>query len=253
MLETLRVGPTKIEKYPKRRQDGVHDKRRRPLHAVSTLPPGYPIGPSPESPRYPPAGYPAPGYGAGPGYAGPPPGYWSAPDYGPPSYGAPPGYGWGSQYGPPPVPGAAKPGIIPLRPLTLSEIFNGAVGYIRTNPKATLGLTAIVVVVMQIFTLIALFGPLAAHGKIHDRSGGRADLGGRRHVGSGHWLPACSSPGWAAYCSAECSPSSSGGRCSARRSLSAKRGPRSADGCRPCSAWRCSKPPSWRLFSGWWR
>ncbi|MGA7050583.1 MAG: hypothetical protein WBZ37_04800, partial [Mycobacterium sp.] len=139
---------------------------------MSTLPPGYPIGPSPESPRYPPAGYPAPGYGAGPGYAGPPPGYWSAPDYGPPLYGAPPGYGWGSQYGPPPVPGVAKPGIIPLRPLTLSEIFNGAVGYIRTNPKATLGLTAIVVVVMQIFTLIALFGPLTAHAKF---TTGRAD------------------------------------------------------------------------------
>ena len=53
------------------------------------------------------------------------------------------------------APGAVKPGIIPLRPLTLSDIFNGAVGYIRANPKATLGLTAIVVVVMQIITLIA--------------------------------------------------------------------------------------------------
>jgi hypothetical protein len=78
----------------------------------------------------------------------------------------PPAYGRGSQFGPPPVPGAAKPGIIPLRPLTLSEIFNGAVSYIRTNPKATLGLTAVVVVVMQIITMIATLGPLTAYGRI---------------------------------------------------------------------------------------
>jgi hypothetical protein len=105
---------------------------------------------------------------------GPPPGYGPAPGYGPPpGYGAPPGYGPppGSQFGPPPlapgmVPGAVKPGIIPLRPLTLSDIFNGAVGYIRANPKATLGLTAMVVVVMQIISLAATLGPLAAYGRI---------------------------------------------------------------------------------------
>ncbi|HTQ21564.1 hypothetical protein, partial [Mycobacterium sp.] len=55
-----------------------------------------------------------------------------------------------------------KPGIIPLRPLGLSDIFNGAVGYIRANPKATLGLTAAVVLVMQIITTAATLGPLAA-------------------------------------------------------------------------------------------
>uniref|UniRef100_UPI003F9A75F6 DUF7847 domain-containing protein n=1 Tax=Mycobacterium sp. TaxID=1785 RepID=UPI003F9A75F6 len=63
-------------------------------------------------------------------------------------------------------PRAVKPGIIPLRPLTLSDIFNGAVGYIRANPRPTLGLTAMVVVVMQIITLIATIGPLAAYGRI---------------------------------------------------------------------------------------
>jgi hypothetical protein len=68
------------------------------------------------------------------------------------------------------VPGAIKPGIIPLRPLTLSEIFNGAVGYIRANPRATLGLTAIVVVIMQIITLVATLGPVAAYGRITPRS-----------------------------------------------------------------------------------
>lgn len=99
-----------------------------------------------------------------------PPSYGGPFGYGPASgYGAPPGYGPppGFQYGPPPLPpGAAKPGIIPLRPLTLSDIFNGAVGYVRANPKATLGLTAMVVVVMQTITLVATLGPLEAYGRI---------------------------------------------------------------------------------------
>lgn len=127
---------------------------------MNTLPPGYPVRP-PESPGYPPAGYPPPGYP--PGYGGPSPGYGPPPGYGgpPAGYGGPP-----PGYGRLPVPGAAKPGIIPLRPLTLSDIFNGAVGYIRTNPTATLGLTALVVVVMQIISLSAMWGPLAAYGRV---------------------------------------------------------------------------------------
>ena len=57
--------------------------------------------------------------------------------YPPPGY-PPPGYGTRLTRRKPP---AIKPGVIPLRPLTLTDIFNGAVAYIRTNPKATLGLT----------------------------------------------------------------------------------------------------------------
>lgn len=110
-------------------------------------PPGYPVVPPPGY------GAPPPGYGPPPGYA-PPPGYHPPPGYGPP-------------WGPPPlVPGAVKPGIIPLRPLTLSDIFNGAVGYIRANPRATLGLTALVVVLMQLISLGATLGPLAAYGRV---------------------------------------------------------------------------------------
>ncbi|WP_049743471.1 hypothetical protein [Mycolicibacterium goodii] len=56
------------------------------------------------------------------------------------------------------------PGVIPLRPLSLSDIFNGAVAFIRKNPKATLGLTTIVVVLAQLVTLSAQIGPLAALG-----------------------------------------------------------------------------------------
>jgi hypothetical protein len=51
--------------------------------------------------------------------------------------------------------------VIPLRPLSLSDIYNGAVGYIRANPKVTLGLTAIVVLVTWTITLITRVGPLA--------------------------------------------------------------------------------------------
>jgi len=63
-----------------------------------------------------------------------------------------------------------KPGIIPLRPLTLIDIFNGAAGYIRANPKATLGLTALVIVGMQIISLLATLGPLAAFGRTTERT-----------------------------------------------------------------------------------
>ena len=112
-------------------------------------PPGY--GP------YPPTSYPPPGYASQPSYAGPPPGYPPAP-----GYGVPPGYP-GPQL---PPAGTLAPGIIPLRPLNLSEIFNGAAAYIRANPKATLGLTAIVVVSTQIITLIAAVGPLAAASRL---------------------------------------------------------------------------------------
>jgi hypothetical protein len=50
--------------------------------------------------------------------------------------------------------------------LGLSDIFNGAVAYIRANPKATLGLTAIVVVAAQILALILSVGPLAVTGEL---------------------------------------------------------------------------------------
>ena len=129
-------------------------------------PPGY--GPPPYSPPgYPPLAYPPPNY---PPQRYPPPGY-PPPGYPPPHYpGPPPGPGYVSQ----PGYGGARPqlrhtqaaGIIPLRPLNLSDIFNGAAIYIRANPRATLGLTAIVVVITQIITLIAAAGPLAAASRL---------------------------------------------------------------------------------------
>ncbi len=106
------------------------------------------------NPGYPPPGYPPPGYQ---GY--PPPGYQGYP---PPGYRGyfPPGYGY------PVAAPVITPGVIPLRPLTLTDILNGAFAYIRTNPKATLGLTTIVVVIAQLIGLVLQVGPLAAIGEL---------------------------------------------------------------------------------------
>lgn len=46
-----------------------------------------------------------------------------------------------------------KPGVIPLRPLGVGEILDGAVTTIRRNPAAMLGLSAVVAVVSQVLVL----------------------------------------------------------------------------------------------------
>ena len=46
-----------------------------------------------------------------------------------------------------------KPGVIPLRPLGVGEILDGAVTTIRRNPAAMLGLSAVVAVVSQLLVL----------------------------------------------------------------------------------------------------
>ncbi len=107
------------------------------------------------APGYDPAAPPAPGQ---PQYGTPPaeptaPGQYGQNQYGQSQYG---------QYTPGgPVPGyrpaADKPGIVPLRPLTLGELYDGAFGAVRHNPGVTLGLTAIVVVAaVAIGTLISI-------------------------------------------------------------------------------------------------
>lgn len=72
-----------------------------------------------------------------------PPGQYGVPQYG---YGGP---GW--------APMAPKPGIIPLRPLSLGEIYDGAFAAIRKNPKVMLGLVALVVSVATIIPAIINF------------------------------------------------------------------------------------------------
>lgn len=127
---------------------------------------GYgPAGPPP--PGAAPPGYPPPGY---PGY--PPPGYGPPPQWQTPGHN--PGYGptgFPPSYGPPPT---LKPGVVPLRPLTLSDMFNGAVAYVRANPKATLGLTTIVVIAAQVVALLLSLWPFAFTGQFADSLDGDA-------------------------------------------------------------------------------
>lgn len=134
-------------------------------------PPGYQqgYGPAGPPPGYAPPGYPPPGY-APPGY--PPPGY-AVPGYPPPGY-PPPGYA-PPGYPPPGYRAALKPGVIPLRPLSLSDIFNGAVAYVRMNPKASLGLTTIIVVAAQLLSLILQAGTLSATGGLAPTFGESGD------------------------------------------------------------------------------
>ena len=111
-------------------------------------------GPRPGYGAPPPAGYgqaPA-GYGPPPAYGTPPPGYGPPhaappPGYGPP--GAPAPVGAPPVYGPPggwrmPV---TQPGIIPLRPLGLGEILDGAFRAVRANPSVMFGLAVLVMTV----------------------------------------------------------------------------------------------------------
>ncbi len=117
-------------------------------------------------PWFPPAGEPG-GYGQPPpfdpgqapsaaGYGQPPPGYGHQPGgygqqggYPPPGgqQGAPPSYPrWQSQ------PQAPKPGVIPLRPLGVGEILDGAFTSIRRNPRATLGIAALLLTASAVIT-----------------------------------------------------------------------------------------------------
>ena len=112
-------------------------------------PPPYSYGQPPPTQGY---GQPPPtqGYGQPPptqGYGQPPPrpGYAQPPpQYG---YGQPPGSGWAPQ-----APSAPKPGVIPLRPIAVGEILDGAFSSIRQNPKATLGLSAILMTIAGVIS-----------------------------------------------------------------------------------------------------
>ncbi|MFE1177233.1 hypothetical protein [Streptomyces sp. NPDC058773] len=87
-----------------------------------------------------------PGWGAAgdrtrassPGHGGP--GWGSAPG---PGHQPPWGGGWAS------TPQAAKPGVIPLRPLAIGEILDGAVATMRAHWRTVLGISLIVAVVAQ--------------------------------------------------------------------------------------------------------
>ncbi|MFF2201714.1 hypothetical protein [Streptomyces sp. NPDC058145] len=103
----------------------------------------------------PPGQWSAPTGAPSPGQAPPPPGTgWGGGRPGGPGggpYGGPPGgYGgaWGGGWGGPPP--AAKPGVIPLRPLGVGEILDGAVSTMRTHWRTVLGISLTVAVVTQL-------------------------------------------------------------------------------------------------------
>ncbi|MBY8888033.1 hypothetical protein K7472_24795 [Streptomyces sp. PTM05] len=103
--------------------------------------PGTPSGTS-SGPVPPPPPPPAPGY------TQPPSGYGNG------GWGAPPPQGWGwsgvSGQGPGPVPPwrqapyAPKPGVIPLRPLGVGEIFDGAIATMRIHWRTVFGISLVV-------------------------------------------------------------------------------------------------------------
>ena len=136
------------------------------------FPPGGGYGPGSLPPGQAPAGQPGadqPGTGqSGAGQPDPPgwPG-WSQPGYAQPGSGQPgyrqpgsgqegygqpgsgqAGHGQWPRYGE----AAPKPGVIPLRPLGVGEILDGAFASIRRNPKAILGLAAVVMTISAVIS-----------------------------------------------------------------------------------------------------
>ncbi|MGW4563670.1 hypothetical protein ACWEN3_15055 [Streptomyces sp. NPDC004561] len=137
-----RPGPTE----PAPQGPGVKWSQEQPPPGQWSAPTG---APNPgEAPPPPPPGQ---GWGGqqpgmpGGGYGGPPGGYGG--------YGAPGGYGaWGGGWGGPPP--ADKPGVIPLRPLGLGEILDGAVSTMRTYWRTVLGISLTVALVVQISSVL---------------------------------------------------------------------------------------------------
>ena len=132
-----------------------------------------PPGPQPGPPQYGAPQYGAPQYGqpqhGQPQYGGQQYGQpqYGQPQYGKPQYGAPPA-GWG---GPP---RAVRPerGIVPLRPLGLGEILDGAIRSVRAQPRVMFGFSAVVVTVA---VLIGTVAQLLALPAIQDAIGGLTD------------------------------------------------------------------------------
>ncbi|MEV4338534.1 glycerophosphoryl diester phosphodiesterase membrane domain-containing protein [Streptomyces sp. NPDC049590] len=131
---------------PDAQGQGVEWSKEQPPPGQWPAPTGVPGAPGPQ--QTPPPPPPGPGWGGRPpgapgpggygghggGYAGPPVGYGGHPGW---------GGGWG---GPPP---AAKPGVIPLRPLGVGEILDGAVSTMRTYWRSVLGISLAVALLTE--------------------------------------------------------------------------------------------------------
>ncbi|WP_146067394.1 glycerophosphoryl diester phosphodiesterase membrane domain-containing protein [Arthrobacter sp. SX1312] len=118
---------------------------------------GHPPGPSPTGGR---------------GYQGPPPGSGFLPARPGPAAGS---QGWGDAYPPqgpwqggpgfaraPGYQAPPKPGVIPLRPLGLGEILDGAFQACRKNPLATFGIAILLQAVVALVTVLLLGNVLSS-------------------------------------------------------------------------------------------
>lgn len=82
-----------------------------------------------------------------------PGGQWGSPDHG--GYSTPPPVQYGGPSQPPPpsfIP--AQPGIIPLRPLTLGQIFDGAFKSLRANPMVMFVFAGVIIISATIIELV---------------------------------------------------------------------------------------------------
>ncbi|MFE9253084.1 glycerophosphoryl diester phosphodiesterase membrane domain-containing protein [Streptomyces sp. NPDC007088] len=151
---------------------GVPGQRPRQPQVPPQQGPPPPPGPQNWGAPHTPPPAPAPGPPAGPGQGGPG-GNWGAPGGG--WAGGPAGWG-----GPPP---AAKPGVIPLRPLGVGEILDGAVSTMRAYWRPVLGISLTVAAVTQVLSVLvqglfldsldpeALDDPSASFSEISDALG----------------------------------------------------------------------------------
>ncbi|MGW5609011.1 glycerophosphoryl diester phosphodiesterase membrane domain-containing protein [Streptomyces sp. NPDC003753] len=141
------------EQTPERPSDQSGTDQPQPSGKWSKAqpPPGQWTAPQPHGPgQAPPPPPPGPGWGTRPptapgGYAGPG-GGWGAPQQGFGGNGS-----WGGAWGPPP---AARPGVIPLRPLGVGEILDGAVSTMRTYWRTVLGISLTVAVVTETVVIL---------------------------------------------------------------------------------------------------
>ncbi|MFE1292797.1 glycerophosphoryl diester phosphodiesterase membrane domain-containing protein [Streptomyces sp. NPDC058751] len=131
-------------------QDGANPPEQPSKWSKEQPPPGQWSTPGTQGhPQAPPP--PAPGQGWGgrpPGGPGGGYGGWGGPGQGGP--GGPAGWGgtWGAH------PPAAKPGVIPLRPLGVGEILDGAVSTMRSYWRTVLGISLAVAVVTQVAVIL---------------------------------------------------------------------------------------------------
>ena len=126
-------------------------------------PPELPPGWSPQQP---------PPYGAVPPPPPPPPG--TSPDPGAGGWGG--NQGWGPATWAP-VPEAPKPGVVPLRPLTVLEILDGAITTMRRYPKPMLGLSFIVAVALAVMAFLVSLLSLSSLNSIDNLDPNSADAG----------------------------------------------------------------------------